>query len=226
VTAWLNPLNDLAGGLFLLTAFAMVATRQVRGCLRFFVLQSFCLIASALLIGAMTGVKELFIVAGINLITKPIVIPWLLRRSVPREIYAHREIALALSVPTALLIALAIAVFSYFAGRMLIGGAEVTTLLSNVPIGIAGLLIGAYTIAVRREALPQLLGLLAMENGAFFLGVAFTPQLPLPLIAEIAAAFDTLIIVVPVGILTRSIHERAGTTEVGSLTKLKEERLP
>ncbi len=218
------PLNDLFGGLFLLNAFAMVATRQIRGCLRFFLLQSFCLIASALIIGLLTGVRELFFVAGINLLTKLIIIPWLLRRSVPREIYARREISLVLNVPLALLIALLIAVFSFFAGRILTAGTAAFS--TNVPIGIAGLLIGAYTIAVRREAVPQLLGLLSMENGAFFLGIGFSPDLPLPLIAEVAAAFDTLIVVVPIAILTRNIHERSGTTLVGSLTTLKEERAP
>lgn len=92
---------------------------------------------------------------------------------------------------------------------------------ANVPIGIAGLLLGAFTIAVRREAVPQLFGLMAMENGAFYTAIAFAPDLPL--IAEVAAAFDALIIVLLVALLTRAIHERVGTTEVSSLTTLKEE---
>jgi hydrogenase-4 component E len=217
----LGPLNDLAGGLFLLNAFAMVATRQVRGCLRFFIWQSLCLVASAALIGGITGTAELFVVAAINLLTKPIIIPILLRRSVPQDIQTRREIVQVLTIPSALLSSLLIAVFSYFAGRILLSAAAPLVPAANVPIGIAGLLLGAFTIAVRREAVPQLFGLMAMENGAFYAGMAFSPDLPV--IAEVAAAFDALIIVLLVGILTRAIHERVGTTEVSSLTTLKEE---
>lgn len=74
---------------------------------------------------------------------------------------------------------------------------------------------------VRREAIPQLIGILTMENGAFFAGISISPDLPL--IAELAAAFDVLIITLVMGILTRTIHENIGTTEVGALTTLKEE---
>jgi hydrogenase-4 component E len=217
----LGPLNNLAGGLFLLNAFAMVATRQVRGCMRFFIWQSLCLVASAALIGGITGAGELFIVAAINLLTKPIVIPILLARSVPEDIHTRREIVQVLTIPSALLSALVIAVVSYFAGRTLLSAAAPLVPAANVPIGIAGLLLGAFTIAVRREAVPQLFGLMAMENGAFYAAIAFAPDLPL--IAEVAAAFDALIIVLLVALLTRAIHQRVGTTEVSSLTALKEE---
>ena len=91
----------------------------------------------------------------------------------------------------------------------------------TLPIGLAGLLLGAYTLAVRREALPQLLGLLAMENGAFFAGIAVAPGLSL--IAELAVAFDVLVLAFVLGVLTRMIHERTGSTEVGRLAALKEE---
>lgn len=222
MTDWIVPLNNLVGGFFLLTAFALVATRQMHGALRFFVYQSFCLVASAVLIGIGTGIRELYVIAAINLISKPILIPWLLRRNVPERIRTRREIDLAISIPTALLIALAIAVFSYFVGRILLDAAPLEIPQFNVSIGIAGLLIGAYTIGVRREAVPQLLGLLSMENGAFFVGIAFAPDLPV--IAELAAAFDSLLIAMVVSILTRSIHLRVGTTKVGVLAALREER--
>jgi hydrogenase-4 component E len=221
MSSLLGPLNDLAGGLFLLNAFAMVATRQVRGCLRFFIWQSLCLVASAMLIGGITGAVELFVVAAINLLTKPIIIPLLLGKTVPQDLHTRREIAQVLTVPSALLSALVIAVVSYFVGRTLLSAAAPLVPAVNVPIGIAGLLLGAFTIAVRREAVPQLFGLMAMENGAFYAGIAFAPDLPL--IAEVAAAFDALIIVLLVALLTRAIHERVGTTEVSSLTALKEE---
>jgi hydrogenase-4 membrane subunit HyfE len=41
--------------------------------------------------------------------------------------------------------------------------------------------------------------------------------------AELAAAFDVLVIALVIGILTRTIHKRVGTTLVGRLASLKEE---
>ncbi len=46
----LTQLNALAGAFFLLSTFGMVATRQVQGCLRFFILQSLFLASSAVLL--------------------------------------------------------------------------------------------------------------------------------------------------------------------------------
>ena len=91
----------------------------------------------------------------------------------------------------------------------------------NLPIGISGLLLGAYTLTVRREALPQLIGILAMENGAFFAGISLARDLSV--ITELAAAFDILVMVFVVAVLTRKIHEQTGTTFVGILKSLKEE---
>jgi hydrogenase-4 membrane subunit HyfE len=45
----LDNLNALAAGLFLLTAFGIVAMRQLRGCLNLFIVQSLLLAASAAL---------------------------------------------------------------------------------------------------------------------------------------------------------------------------------
>ena len=46
-----DALNALCAGLILISAFAMVATRQVQGVVRFFVIQSLLLAASCFLLG-------------------------------------------------------------------------------------------------------------------------------------------------------------------------------
>jgi hydrogenase-4 component E len=89
-----------------------------------------------------------------------------------------------------------------------------------VSIGIASLLLGAYTLTVRREAVPLLLGVLAMENGAFFAGITFSRDLPM--LVELAIATDGLILVFIMGVLTRAVQRHVGTTAVGGLTSLKE----
>jgi hydrogenase-4 component E len=90
----------------------------------------------------------------------------------------------------------------------------------NLPLGLAAMFLGSFTIVVRREAVPQLLGLLALENGVFFAGIAIVPNLPV--IAELAAAVDVPVVALVVGLLTRRIHQRLGTTAVGRLAALRE----
>jgi len=216
---WLENLNALAAGLFLLSAFGMVATRQVLGCLRLFMANGLFLAISAFLLSAILHSWHVFAIGVIDLATKPILIPWLLRRIVLSEVYVRREIDQALNIPTSLLIVLALTVAAYFLALPLLraGGGPVGL---NLPVGMAGLLIGAYTAAPRREAVPLLLGLVAMENAAFFAGIAIAPELPL--IAELAIAFDVLVLVFIIAVLTRTVHEHLGTTEVGALAQLKE----
>ncbi len=216
----LDNLNALVTGLFLLTAFGIVAMRQARGCLNLFIVQSLLLAASAALLGLRFQSADLYGVALVNVISKPIIVPWLLRKTSPAEIYTRREVDQALNIPTALLIALGLAILAHFLGALLLNSVAPEFRGSNVPIGIAGLLLGAFTITVRREAVPLLIGLLAMENGAFLCGIAVSRNLPM--LVELAIATDGLIIVFIMGVLTRAVQKRIGTTAVGGLAALKE----
>ncbi len=216
----LDNLNALAVGLFLLTCFGIVAMRQARGVLNLFIVQSLLLAASAALLGLRHHTEHLYGVAIVNVISKPIIVPWLLRKVSPSEIYTRREVDQVLNIPTALLIALALAILAYFLGRPLLNAVGPDFRGPNVPIGIAGLLIGAFTITVRREALPLLIGLLVMENGAFLTGISISRNLPL--LVELAIATDGLIIVFIAGVLIRAVQKQVGTTAVGELATLKE----
>ena len=136
------------------------------------------------------------------------------------QVYRTREIERVLNIPSSLLVAAVLIVFAYAVSNPLLAAVEVPFAQINLPLGMAAMFLGAFTIAVRREAVPQLLGLLAVENGVFFAGVAIVPNLPV--IAELAAAVDVPVITLVVGLLTRQIHKRIGTTSVGSLASLRE----
>jgi len=218
----LFSLDALTGALFLLTALGVVATRQVLASLQLFILQSLLLALSAVLLGIAEGSIHLFAVAAITLATKTLLIPWLLRHTVSAEVYRTREIERVLNIPSSLLIAAVLIVLAYVvANPLLLGSVAVPFVQVNLPLGIAAMFLGAFTIAVRREAVPQLLGLLAVENGVFFAGVAIVPNLPV--IAELAAAVDVPVITLVIGMLTRRIHARLGTTAVGQLASLREQ---
>jgi hydrogenase-4 component E len=216
-----DALNTLSAGLILISAFAMVATRQVQGVLRFFVAQSVLLAASSFLLAYSRVSVHLWALGAITIIGKVLAIPWVLRRLLPAEYYERREIAQAVNIPTSLLLALILTVVAEFLMGPIVAATHDPVIRVNLPIGLAGILIGAYSLVARREAIPQLIGILAMENGAFFAGVAIAPELPI--IAELAVAVDVVLIAVVVGLLTRNIRETVGTTEAAALDELKEE---
>ena len=221
---WLQDLNALVGGLFLLATFSLVAMRQVNACLRTFIILSLLLAASAFLLSARYNNWHLGIVGLVDVVTKAIIVPWLLRRGLRDEVYTRREITQVLNIPTSLLIALGLTVLAYLLSMPLLQIGDGKTIGLTLPIGLAGLLIGGLTAAVRREAVPLFLGLLAMENSAFFAGIGVAPEMPL--IAEVSIAFDVVILVFIVSVLTHSVQEHIGTTEVGALITLKEETKP
>jgi hydrogenase-4 component E len=217
-----TKLNALAGAVFLLSAFGLVAIRQMLTCLRLYVFQSLLLAISALILGYHYGSIHLFLVAGLTVLNKVCLIPWLLRHTLGYESYAKREISQVINIPASLLIALGITIFAYYVASPLLTAAAADVFAKiNLPVGLASLILGAFAVTVRREAVPQVLGILAMENGAFLAGVAIAPNLPL--IAELAAAFDVLIIALVMGLLTTKIRQTLGKTAVGELIALKEE---
>ncbi len=125
-----------------------------------------------------------------------------------------------MNIPTALLIALALAIGAYFVGIPLANAVGPEFRGPNVPIGIAVLLLGAFTLTVRREALSLLIGLLVMENGAFLAGISIARDLGM--LVELAIATDGLVIVFIMGVLVRAVQKQIGTTAVGALASLKE----
>ncbi|MGB6023623.1 MAG: hypothetical protein WBG40_00310, partial [Candidatus Sulfotelmatobacter sp.] len=164
---------------------------------------------------------HLWALGAITIVAKVLAIPWILRRLLPAEFYERREIAQAVNIPTSLLLALVLTIVAEVLLGPIVAATQDPVIRVNLPIGLAGILIGAYSLVARREAIPQLIGILAMENGAFFAGVAIAPELPI--IAELAVAMDVVLIAVVVGLLTRNIRETVGTTEAAALDELKEE---
>jgi hydrogenase-4 component E len=217
----LEALNTLSAGLVLLFAFAMVATRQVQGVVRFFIIQSLLLAASCFLLGVDQHSTHLYALGAITIVAKVLAIPWILKKTLARELYVRREIEQVFNIPASLLWALLLAIVAFFLVSPIMSFTPDPVIRINLPIGLAGVLIGAFSLMARREAVPQLIGILAMENGAFFAGIAIAAELPL--IAELTVAFNVILIAVIIGLLTKNIRETIGTTDAGALRGLKEE---
>ncbi len=212
-------LNALVLGLFIIATIAMTVTRQIGACMQLFIVQSLLLAASAFLLGASPLSWHLVALGCVTVLSKVVIIPWVIRALVPGEINQRRELAQTIDVPAALLISLGLTLVGYAFAQPLIHAAPSLS-AGNLAMGVAGLLVGLFLLAVRVEAVPQLLGILAMENAAFLAGIAVAPDFPL--IAELAIAFDVPLLAFIVALLARTAYRRIGTTEVGGLAALRE----
>ena len=212
-------LNALASALFLMTVFLFLASRQSAASLSLYVRQALLLSASALLQAYALHSLDLLLVAVITIAAKAFIIPWMLRRSLPGGFQSRREVELAVSVPTSLVIAIGTSLVAYFVSQP-IAGQMPSFIAINLPVGLAGILISVYGLSVRRDALPQFLSLLMLDNAAFFAGIAIATTSAL---WEIVAALEGIVVTLIVALLTRTISERIGTTHVSRLSGLREE---
>lgn len=216
-------IDGLLAALFVVFSLGAIVTRQMLGTLYLFMLHAAALTASAILIGIATGSRHLYWVAAITFSTKVIAVPLVLRWSAGTEIYVRREVDQVLTIPRSILVAGVLTLVAWIAAEPLvqaIGDRPFAAI--NLPSGLVAVFFGALTVAVRREAVAQLMGILIMESGAFFASISIVNELAV--IAEIAAAVDVPIAALVIGLLIRSIHRVTGMTRVGLLAELKEHR--
>lgn len=216
-------IDGFIAALFVIFGLGIIVTRQMLGALYLFMLHALTMSASALLLGIALGSPHLLWVAAITFVTKVIAIPLVLRWSAGAEIYERREVDQVLTIPVSILVAAALALVAWIVAAPLVHAIPDRPFAAiNLPTGLMAVFFGAMTVAVRREAVAQLMGILIMESGAFFASISIVNDLSI--IAEIAAAVDVPIAALVIGLLIRSIRQVTGMTRVGLLAELKEHR--
>lgn len=216
-------IDGFIAALFVIFGLGVIVTRQMRGSLHLFILHALALTASAIVIGIATHSPHLYWVALITFVTKVIAIPLVLSWSAGAQVYERREVDQVITIPRSVLIAGVLALIAWVVAHPLvlaITGRPFAVI--NLPTGLIAVFFGAMTVAVRREAVAQLMGILIMESGAFFASISIVNDLSI--IAGIAAAVDVPIAALVIGLLIRSIHKATGMTRVGLMAELKEHR--
>lgn len=214
-------LDGSIAALFVVFGLGVIVTRQMLGTLYLFMLHAAALTASAIVLSIGLDSPHLAWVAAITFTTKVVAVPLVLRWAAGTEIYERREVDQVLTIPLSVLIAAVLALIAWVTAEPLVHAVTGHPFAAiNLPTGIMSILFGAFTVAVRREGVAQLMGLLIMESGAFFASISIVSHLSI--IAEIAAAVDVPIAAMVIGLLIRSIHRVTGMTRVGLLAELRE----
>jgi hydrogenase-4 component E len=201
----------------LVTAYLMVGQKALFTAIRLLAVQSLFLALVAATIAISESRHELFVMAGLTLLLKAILIPWFLMRVIDR-IGIHREIEPFLNVPASLLICIGLTVVGY---RVSSGFPEGASGVGHHLIGVAlsTLLIGLFLMVTRKKAITQILALLTVENAVFLVAVGGTPGMPF--VVELGISFDVILAVLTLGILVHRIVDRFESMDVSRLSNLK-----
>jgi hydrogenase-4 component E len=214
-----GQLIDLFATLMLLVSFAMLAQRRVLTLIHLFALQGATLVASTALVGYLTHQPHLYISAGLTLILKVFLIPWLLHRVIDR-LSVRWDVETLINIPTTLILGIVLVIFAFNIA------APIALLSSSVARGTLGIALACVLLSfmmmiTRSKAVPQVIGFLAMENGLFFAAVAATYGMPM--VVELGIALDVLVGILILGVFLFQIREQFDSLDIRHLERLKDQ---
>jgi hydrogenase-4 component E len=205
-------------GVLLLTGVLIVWRRDLRAIVRLLAVQGVALSLLVAVIGISTSVPELVAVALIVLALKGFALPVVLGRVAgpggPGRVETPMINTTASLISVALLTTLA-----YLVSQPL-KAAGSGPAVAAVPIGIALVLFGFLVLASRRHAISQLVGFLMLDNG--IAAVAFLIAGGVPLVVELGASLDVLLVVLVLQVLSGRIRAEFGTLDLDDLSELKD----
>ena len=210
------PVLEFAAGIVLVCAVVTLWRRTLSAIVKALALQGMALGAVAFVLGARQHDSVLMTVGVLVVVVKGAVIPAFVRRIVSRD-PTSREVAPLVNVPASLVGAGALTFLAYAATGPVVALVS-TTAGRLIPLGIATVLIGFFAMVVRRNAASQIVGLLLVDNGIAL--VAFLATSGVPLVVELGASLDVLLVVVVLRVLTTHMHSRFGVLDLDQLREL------
>jgi len=209
-------LIDVLGGLLLFTMLLILAAGQLFRAIYAVAAQAVFLGIAGAVLAAATGNVDLWIIAGITIVAKAVLLPWLLIRVV-RRVQISREIEPVIPTHVTLTLAAGIVVLAFHLNASL-GPVRQTITGNALPVGLTLILIGVLVMATRRKALVQMVGLFASENGIFFTAMAISQGMPL--IIEIGVILDVVLGALVMGILVLRVRSSVDT-DIADLESLR-----
>lgn len=222
----IQHLNPLASSLFslltiasLLLSFVMLGSRWLRKYLYAFAAECWVIAALSAIVGYYGDFPELYLVALLTLLFRGLLLPYLIWRMI-RRLKVDRELHTIVQPSTSLVLGAFLVMFALTVSFRVAGvyHLELTVAVLALTVMLSMKLIGFLMLAVRYEAISQILGLLVLENGIFLGTQILVPGMPLLL--EIVILFDLLIIVSCFGVLVSYLLTKVGTTSSFELRKL------
>jgi hydrogenase-4 component E len=205
----------LAGGMVVLSFLLLYQTR-ITAVLNVFALQSVVLSLSVAWQALIQDAPHLLITAGIALVLKGFVIPAALHRIV-KKLGIHREIEQVYGGGPTMLLGLGLVALSIL--LVLPSGPNVSLLVrEDLAFALSVILLGLLMLITRRNAVTQIAGFMALENG---LVLAASGAKGMPLVVEFSVAFSILVAFIVFGVFVFRIRERFDTVDVSNIDRFR-----
>jgi hydrogenase-4 component E len=215
-SATYSSLLEMAVGLVTLCAFITLWRRSLVAIVRALAIQGMALGVVALVLGLHRHDDVLVVVGCLVVAAKGLVIPTLVKRALANEPLS-RETSPLVNVPASLVGAGALTLLAYGTTRPVV--ALVSTSAGRlIPLGLATVLIGFFSMVVRRKATSQIVGLLLVDNGIAL--VAFLATAGVPLLVELGASLDVLLVVVVLRVLAVQLSSKFAVLDLDQLQGL------
>ena len=208
-------IDDL-GALLLFTMILIVAAGQIYHAIYAVAAQSLLIAVAGAVLATSTGNRDLWVIAGITLAVKAIILPWVLHWVVQR-MDVRREVEPVIPIAATLVLAVVIVVASFQLSASL-GSVRQAITGNGLPVGIALTLTGVLVMATRKTALTQMVGLFAAENGIFFTAMAVTQGMPL--IIEIGVILDVILAALVMTIMVLRVRSTVDA-DIADLDRLR-----
>ena len=211
-------LINLFAAVILLLAFAMLAQRRVMPLINLFGLQGLVLAGSTLVVAVTTHQAHLYWSAGLTLLLKAMLLPWILHRLV-RKLYVKWDVESLVNVPATMLIGIVLDIVAF-------NVAQPISLLSHtisrgtLGIALATVMLAFLMMITRTKAIPQVVGFLAMENGLFLAATSATYGMPM--VVELGIALDVLVGVIILGVFFFQIRDQFDSLDISHMEHLKD----
>ncbi len=207
---------EMAAGVVLAGAVLALWRKDLRALISLLALQGAALATLAAALCVHDRDVGLGVVAGVVVLAKGLAIPGLLARVV-RADPGSRETAPLVNVPASLVAAAVLVVLSYLVADPLTAVFP-DPLTRLAPLGLATVLVGLFVLVTRRKAVSQIVGLLLVDNGVAL--VAFLLTAGVPLLVELGASLDVLLVVVVLQVLATTMRARFGHVDLDQLREL------
>ena len=216
---FIPQLTDLLAAVILLLSFAMISQRRIASLINLFALQGAALVAASVLLGYAGDSQDLYVSAGLTLVLKVVLIPWLLYRLI-RQLNVRWDVEPLINVPTLMIVGIALVIFS-FSLALPVSRLSPSIAGGSMGIALACVLLAFLMMITRSRAVPQVIGFLSMENGLIFAATAATNGMPM--IVEFGIALDVLVGILILGVFMFQIREQFDSLDIHHLEKLKED---
>jgi hydrogenase-4 component E len=210
---------NLLAALLLLIAFAMLTQRRILSLINLFALQGAVLALSTFVVAWSTGQHHLYYSAGLTLLLKVMLLPYLLHRLIHR-LNVRWDVETLINIPTTMLVGIALVIFSFNLAAPISQLAEGIT-RGLIGIALASVLLSLLMMLTRRKAVSQVVAFLSLENGLFFAATSATQGMPL--VVELGIALDVLVATFIFGVFFFQIRETFDSLDITHMEKLKDD---